>query len=167
MLEIPAASYNRRMVDIGGNCFENVLVPLQFENRYFILESDSPPVLSVLNLTAAGPEWEIMRNEPGSTSASIATKTPPGIVTVTDRATGRFVHKLRSGTETSLVFGTLRGNEVECVIRDGSLRIGTFTFAKNLLVNAIVGVALKPDGRVSMGGSRVPQAVVDALNRHP
>jgi hypothetical protein len=151
------------MANIGGSQFQNVLVPLAFEHRYFILDSDHPPVLSVVDLTAAGPEWEIVCNEPRSTSSSIATKTPPGIVTVTDRATGRFVHKLRSGTETSLVFGTLRGNEVECVIRDGSVRIGTNTVSLSNFRDLAVGVRISSNGDVGIGGPSVPPAVAAAL----
>jgi hypothetical protein len=155
------------MANIGGSQFQNVLVPLAFGSRYFILDSDDPPDLSVVDLTAAGPEWEIVRNQPRSTSVSVATKTPPGIVTVTDRATGRFVYTLRPGAETSLVFGTLRGNEVECVIRDGSVRIGTNTVRLGDFRDLTVGVLISPNGDVRIGGTSVPAPVAAALRSRP
>jgi hypothetical protein len=151
------------MAKIGGNTFTNVLVPLAFENRYFVLLQDNPPILNVLHDGIAGPEWEILSNEPGRSSISVVSKTPPGIVTVTDRATGKFIYKVRPGSETSIVFGTLQGDQVECVIRDGYLKVGGMTFECCGFGNLAVGVRLHSNGAIDVGGSAIPPAVLKAL----
>ena len=151
------------MTKIGGNTFQNVPVPLAFENRYFVLLRDSPTVLSVLHDHEGGPEWEIVSNKPGQSSVSVVTMTPPGIITVTDKATGKFVYKLRPGSETSIVFGTLPGEEIECVIKDGYLRIGGMTVRCCGFSNCAVGVHVRANGAFALGGGKIPDPVLKAL----
>ena len=120
-------------------------------------------MLNVLHQTAAGLEWEIRDNQPGTTSVSEVSKTHPGIVTVTDRASGKFIYKLRPGSATSIVFGTLGGKDVECVIRDGSLSIGGVTLRSNQFQGGQVGVHLSSNGALGIGGGRLPEPIMRAL----
>jgi hypothetical protein len=79
------------MVTLGSNRFTNVVVLLAFGDRYFIVEQDHPPVLSVLHQTPSGLQWEILRDVPGTSDVAAVTTNPTGTVTVTDRATDRFI----------------------------------------------------------------------------
>lgn len=141
----------------GGNQFTNCSVPLAFEGRYFIVEPgfgpDAVPRVSVLVEHEGRPVFEVLKNEPAKTSRGDVTKTPAGIVTVTDHDTKRFLYKVRPASETSIVFGTLRGEEVEVKITDRSIRIGTNTLINNSFDGMNVGVTVEADGGFAIGGS--------------
>src|SRR5690348_9973760 len=99
------------MPRFGGNEFDgNFSVPLAFEGRYFILEPGEPdPLVTVVREVDGSPVFEVLKNEPVGEETS---KTGAGIVTVGDRA-GGFLYKVRPGSETSVVFGTISGEEVD------------------------------------------------------
>ena len=116
------------MAKFGSNEFTNFSIPLAFDGRYFILEPVSPPLLSVIVEEAGQPAFEVLKNRPAGTATSNAAVTPPGIVTVTNKTTGKFIYKVRPGSETSIAFGTLTGDELVVRITDRMVQIGTNTF---------------------------------------
>ncbi|HEX9582756.1 MAG TPA: hypothetical protein VF970_16760, partial [Gemmatimonadales bacterium] len=81
------------MARFGGNEFTSFFVPLVFQDRYFILEPANPTLITVVQNRQGQPVFEVLKNEPVSNDITEVTRTPPGIVTVSDRASGRFLYK--------------------------------------------------------------------------
>jgi len=140
------------MVRFGGSEFVNCSVPLAFGGRYFILEPGTPdPMVSVVLEHQGQPVFEVLKNEPVENPLSKVSKTPPGIVTVVDLKTDRFLYKVRPGSETSVVFGTIRGKEISAVVTDRQIRVGGIT-VKNCLFNGVgAGIVVDESGRVGIG----------------
>ena len=150
------------MVQFGGNEFTQFSVPLVFLDRYFLLEATEPPLLSVFVLVDGEPEFEVLKNRPIGTSISEATVNPTGIVTVSERATGRFLYKVRPGSETSIAFGRLGGGEVPARITDRMIQVGGMTIQNNVFDGAMAGVVVGVDGHARIAAS-LPQPVRDLL----
>lgn len=145
----------------GGNEFINCSVPLTFAGRYFIVEpSDPEPMISVIFEHHGKPEFEIFRNNPKENPWSKVSKTPPGTVAVADQ-TGRFLYKVRPGSETSIVFGTVEGEETSVVIKDPWIKIYSKkkeTILKNNVFNGIgAGVVVDENGGISIGSPIPPK----------
>lgn len=136
----------------GGSEFTNCSVPLAFKDRYFIIEPGTPdPVVSVVFDHKGSPMFEILKNEPMDNPLSIVSKTPPGIVTVAERQTNRFLYKVRPGSETSVVFGTISGEEISASVTDRQIRVGGITI-ENCVFNGVgAGVVVEENGRVGIG----------------
>ena len=148
------------MVRLGGSEFINCSVPLAFAGRYFILEPGAPdPLLSVVLEYQGKPVFEVLKNEPVENPLSKVSKTPPGIVTVADRMTDRFLYKVRPGSETSLVFGTIRGEEISATITDRQIRVGGIT-VENCVFNGVgAGIVVDESGGVGIGAP-IPPALL-------
>jgi hypothetical protein len=97
------------------------------------------------------PVFEIKRNEPVENEYSVVTKTSAGIVTVGDRATGKFLYKVRPRSETSVVFGKIDGGEMTALISDRKIVVGGITI-ENCVFNGVgAGVVVGYDGSVGIG----------------
>ena len=133
------------MARFGGNEFEgDFSVPLAFEGRYFILEPGDPePLVSVVREVDGAPEFEVLKNEPVGDRAS---KTAAGVVTV-GAASGGFLYKVRPGSETSVVFGTVSGEEIDVRISDREIRAGGITLQNNKFSGQMAGVLIDEIGR--------------------
>lgn len=143
------------MVRFGGSKFSNCSVPLAFEGRYFILEGD-PPDISVVCEYEGEAIFEIKRNSIVENPLSEVSVTTPGIITVSDRKTGKFLYKVRPDNETSVVFGRLDGEEISVRITDRYIKIGSNTI-ENCEFNGVgAGVVINSDGSFSMGCSIPP-----------
>jgi hypothetical protein len=141
----------------GGNEFINCSVPLTFTGRYFIVEPGDPePMISVIFEHQGKPEFEIFRNEPVENPWSKVTKTPPGIVTVVDQ-TDRFLYKVRPGSETSIVFGTVKGEETSAVITDRRIKIGSIVVENNVFDGVGAGVVVDENGNIGIGAPIPPK----------
>ena len=139
------------MVRFGGSEFVNCSVPLAFEGRYFILEPADLPLVSVVCEHKGEPVFEVMRNEPVDNPKSSVSKTTVGIVTVSDKQTGRFLYKIRPSSETSVVFGKIDGGEISATITDKVIKVGGITI-ENCAFNGVgAGIVVDADGRVKMG----------------
>ena len=139
------------MARFGGNEFTEFSVPLIFEGRYFIMESGNPPSITVVREMHGEPVFEILKNAPKDNPTTAVSETPPGIVTVSDKQTGRFLYKIRPGSETSVAFGKLDGSEISVRITDRNIQVGDATVEKNLFVGPMAGVFVDSDGGVSIG----------------
>jgi len=147
------------MTTLGSNRFE-CPVPLVFNNRYFLLEPGTPtPLLSVVLEHDGAPVFEILRNEPNENPLTSVSRTPPGIVTVSNKETGRFMYKVRPGSDTSIVFGTLQDEELEVIINDQEVKVGSNVFRKNLVVGSQTGIVIDENGGISIGAS-IPQGLL-------
>ena len=138
------------MARFGGNEFTTFSVPLAFEGRYFILEPGDPPRVSVVREYKGAPIFEVMRNEPENNPLSVVTRTPVGIVTVSDK-TGKFLYKVRPDSVTSVVFGRIKGPQVSVRITDRKIQVRTNCFENNLFDGAMAGVVVRANGSVGIG----------------
>lgn len=141
----------------GGSKFNNCSIPLIFEDRVFIVEPDGSGLLVSVVFEYDGKlQSEILKNKPVENTATDVSATPAGIITVADRQTGHFIYKVRPGSETSIVFGTLKGDELSVVISDKQIRVGT-NVIQNCAFNGVgVGVVVNKDGGFGIGAS-IPQ----------
>jgi len=139
------------MTQFGGNEFTRFSVPLVFCGRYFVLEPGDPPQLTVFVDHDGTPVFEVLNNEPVENPQSDVSRSPAGIVTVSDRESGRFLYKVRPGSETSLVFGKLDGGEMLARISDRSLQIGGITLKNNTFDGVMAGAVVEHDGSVGIG----------------
>jgi len=144
------------MTRFGGNEFIDVSVPLVFGDRIFLLEPGDPALLSVLLEVDGDPAFEVFKNEPVENPLSDVSKTAAGVVTVSDRKTGRFLYKVRPGSETSIAFGRLDGGEVSAWISDRQLRVGGTTLQNNVFDGVMAGVIVRADGSVGIGAALPP-----------
>ena len=138
----------------GGNRFINCSVPLAFEGRYFIVEPGDPdPLVSVVLEYQGKPIFEVSKNEPVANPLTIVSKTPPGIVTVDERQTGRFLYKVRPGSETSIAFRTIKGEELSASVTDREIRVGGVTLKNNVFDGVRAGVVVDEHGNFSIGAA--------------
>jgi hypothetical protein len=137
------------MISIGSNKFENCAVPLVFEDRYFVLESERG--------TDTFRVFTFYKGEPVENPLSEVKKNPTGTITVSDPASGRFLYKIRPGDKNSSVFGTIAGEEEEVIIRDRAIYFRGSVFSENIFLNVPVGIRIKKDGGVALGAQFPPE----------
>lgn len=146
------------MINIGSNKFENIVFPLAFENRYFMVEYTAGADLwTVFTVEDGKPLVEILKNKPQDNDLSKAETNPTGVVTVSDSKTGAFLYKLRPGNKNSSIFGRIIGEETEIRITDREIRIGTNTFQNNLVFGFAVGIIVNSNGGIGMGAELPPE----------
>ncbi len=153
------------MVSFGGNQFINCSVPLAFEGRYFIIEqSGQDPLISVVLEHKGKPVFEVRKNLPVENVFSDVLKSPPGIVTATERTSGRFLYKVRPGSATSVVFGTIRGQEVTASVTDRKINVGGLELKNGLFDGVGAGVVVDKDGTIGIGAP-VPQGLINLFRQ--
>jgi hypothetical protein len=113
-------------------------------------------MVSVVREHRGQPIFEIKRNEPIENPYSSVTKTPPGIITVVDKATERFLYKVRPSSETSVVFGKIDGEEIMALISDRQIRVGGLTLENCVFDGVGAGVVVAPDGSIGVGAPIPP-----------
>jgi hypothetical protein len=85
------------MINIGGNKFQNVAIPLIFLNRYFLVESiNGEDLWTVFTFKDGEPIVEILKNKPQENPLSTVVSNPTGIVTVSEPSSGAFLYKSAS-----------------------------------------------------------------------
>ena len=145
------------MARFGGNEFTDFSVPLVFEGRYFIMEPGDPPLITVVVEKDGEPLYEVLKNVPVDNVLTETSSTPPGIVTVADRSTGKFLYKVRPASETSIVFGMLDGGEISARISDRNIQVGDIvTLEHNKFEGNWTGVVVRADGGVNVAASIPP-----------
>jgi len=150
------------MTKFGGNEFSSFSVPLVFDGRYFVLEPGDPALLSVFTERDGEAVFEVLKNAAVSNPVSDTTSNPTGVVTVSEKATGRFLYKVRPGSETSIAFGKLDGGEISARISDRSIQVGGVTIENNQFTGTKAGVVVEPNGGVGIGCA-IPPAVLRLL----
>jgi hypothetical protein len=143
------------MARFGKNELTAFSVPLAFEGRYFILEPGDPPRVSVVREYEGSPVFEVVRNEPGDAPMSEVTKTPTGVVTVSDQ-TGKLLYKVCPHHETSVVFGKTDGGELPVLIAGGKIRVGVATIKIDNFNGEMASVGIRANGAVGIGASIPP-----------
>lgn len=150
------------MARFGGNNFDSFSVPLIFDGRYFVLEPGDPPQLSVFTEQDGQPVFEVLKNQPVDTPTTEAASNPTGVVTVMDKESGKFLYKVRPGSETSIAFGKIDGGEISARISDRSIQVGGITVENNTFSGAMAGVVVDPNGGIGIGAA-IPEAVLKLL----
>lgn len=141
------------MANVGGNQFKNVTFPLVFEDRYFMLEaSPEKDVWTVLQLKDGDLIIEVLKNEPHQNPSTEVTANPTGIITVSDKDSGKFLYKIRPESKSTSIFGSINGEETEIKITDKEIRVGTNSFQKNMVIGSSIGIMVDKNGGMSMGG---------------
>lgn len=150
------------MTRFGGNEFSAFSVPLVFDGRYFILEPGDPPRVTVFLEVGGQPVFEVIKNVPAENAVTEVSTNPTGVVTVsakgTAKGTGKFLYKIRPGSETSVAFGKLDGGEVSARITDRAIQVAGVTVENNRFVGSMTGVVVGADGSVGIGAP-IPQPV--------
>jgi hypothetical protein len=137
-------------VNVGSNKFKGCEFPLVVLNRYFRVEAEDPPLITVIRDDGGDPIFEVIRNVPQAANVR-ATKNPTGVITIND-ADGGFLYKLRPGSESTIVFGNVGGKELPVWIRDKEIRVGGTTIEANMMGGMAIGVMVSvTDDRVSIG----------------
>jgi hypothetical protein len=147
------------MAKFGGNEFIDFSVPLIFEGRYFIMEPGNPPKITVVLEIKGQPVFEVLKNESSNNPFTEVTKTPPGIVTISERESGKFLYKIRPGSETSIAFGKIDGGEISAIISDNKIQIGGIILRNNTFGGNMAGVVVRPDGSVGIAPHIPPQVL--------
>ena len=144
---------------IGGREFVNCSMPLAYEGRYFIVEPGTPDELVSVFLDYNGnPIFEVLKNEPVDNPLTMVSKTPPGILTVIERQSGTFLYKIRPGSETSVVFGTIKGEDIKVSVTDRQIKVGT-NIIQNCVFNGVgAGVVIFKSGSMGIGAS-IPESL--------
>ncbi|HQQ14559.1 MAG TPA: hypothetical protein PK764_03410 [Deltaproteobacteria bacterium] len=146
------------MIDVGGNKFQNVAIPLIFLDRYFLVESvNGEDLWTVFAFKDGEPIIEILRNKPQNNPISNVVTNPSGIITVTEPSAGAFLYKVRPGSNNSSIFGSIRGNETEIRISDREIKVGTNVFQNNIILGMPVGIHVMKDGSIAMGAQFPPE----------
>lgn len=158
-------------LNVGGNEFENVLFPLVYHHRYFAVEYREDEHLFTTFLVDGGEAYvEVLKNEPHENPQTDVKKSAAGIITVSDKETGRFLYKIRPGSDASTVFGSIKGQDEDQEIRidDQKIEVGSpdpradepqLTMENNQFYGLSVGVQVKEDGSIAIGGSQLPPAL--------
>jgi len=144
---------------IGGNNFLNCIVPIIFEDRYFVLEQeDNQDLFTVFTLHGAKPILEIEQNEPRDNPLTEVSTTSAGFITVGQKGGGDFIYKVRPVYKGSSIFGRIKGDETEIRITDRAIEVGTNRFEQCNVQGREVGIIVHRNGGIGFGASLPPEA---------
>ncbi|WP_372523835.1 hypothetical protein [Sulfuricaulis sp.] len=150
------------MARFGGNEFSSFSVPLVFDGRYFVLEPGNPVLLSVFIEREGKPIFEVLKNKGVNNPITDVASNVTGVLTVTDKMSGKFLYKVRPGSETSIAFGKLDGGEISARVSDRSIQVGGITLENNQFHGVMAGVVVQANGAVGIGAP-IPPTVLKLL----
>jgi len=152
------------MTNVGANKFDNVACPLVFENRYFLVDqSTGDAQWTVLSLQNGDLIIEVLNNKPQKNNITEVVTNPTGIITVSDPISDKFLYKIRPGSRSTSIFGSICGEETEIKITDKEILVGTKRFYRNRVVNSPIGVLVRQSGSVGLGGGKLPKEIATFL----
>jgi len=147
------------MNQFEGITFFNCPVLIEFKGRYFILEPDTIPKLSVILAFEGKPLLEMRQNNPQENPLSEGKVSETGDITVSDKKTGKLLYKIKPGSETEIVFSKNDGGETLAKISsDNQLKVGKMK-REILQFNgetAILGI--RDDDSIISGSTRLPSS---------
>ncbi|MGI9263425.1 MAG: hypothetical protein ACR2QU_00765 [Gammaproteobacteria bacterium] len=152
------------MAHFGGFEFTGFSVPLVFEGRYFIVEPGNPPLVTVVMAVEGEPIFEILKNNASAHDAIDVSVDSAGIVTVTDKTTGKILYNVHPGSETSVVFRKEDGGQCPAVITDTDIQIGGLVIDNYPLDGSMGGVIVDPEIGAGMLGAPLPPQVIHWLS---
>ncbi|MGI9234947.1 MAG: hypothetical protein ACR2RD_15045 [Woeseiaceae bacterium] len=152
------------MAQFGGYEFTGFSVPLVFEGRYFIMEPGYPPLITVVMEADGKPVFEILKNQPSMNNFTDTSTNPAGIVTVSEKTSGKFLYKVLPNSETSVTFAKPDGGECTAVITDTEIRLGGLIVNNDLFHGSMAGVVVDPEIGVGMIGAPISPQVEQWLS---
>lgn len=152
------------MTKFGGSTFINCSVPLAFKGRYFILEPGNPPMFSVMLDNEGTPVFEIKKNMPADNPFTDVTTTPAGIITVSEKGTGKFLYKFRPASETSIIFGKIDGGEISARITDKLIQVGGVIIDNCSFKGVGAGIVVDEKGGIGIGAP-VPKSLLQLIQK--
>jgi hypothetical protein len=152
------------MAHFAGQTFSGFSIPLIFEDRVFILESADSSLITVVRDLNGEPFFEILKNEPCATKWSVASIDSARVVTVCEKASGRFLYRVGLGTETIVSFRKPDDKEFSVAITDEEIRAGGMIFNNHPFRDAMAGVLIDPEIEVGMMDPPVPAQVARWLS---
>lgn len=133
-----------------------------FEGRHFIFEPGDLPSITVILEQDGELIFEILRNMPMDNPISSVSINPTGTITVSNKNSGDFIYKIRPDSETSVLFGTIEGEEISVKVTDSLIKIGT-SEVKNCAFNGVgAGVVINKNGGFALGAG-VPRSIISFL----
>lgn len=123
------------------------------------MEPSNLPKITVVLEIKGQPVFEVLKNEPSNNPFTEVTKTLSGIITISERESGKFLYKIRPGSETSIAFGKIDGSEISAIISDKKIQIGGIIVQNNTFVGNVAGIVVRPDGSVGIGAHIPPQVL--------
>ena len=147
------------MARFGGNEFSSFSVPLVFDGRYFALEPGDPALLSVFIEREGEAVFEVLKNKGVNNPITEVASNATGVLTVTDKASGKILYKVRPGSETSIAFGKIDGGEISARVSDHSIQVGGVTVENNWFHGAMAGVVVQTNGGVGIGAPIPPEVL--------
>ncbi len=147
------------MAQFGGNEFTGFSVPLVFEERYFIVEAGSPPMVTVVMEIEGEPVFEILKNRPCSNGVTDTSSDGAGIVTVADKASGKWLYRVHPDSETSVTFAKSDGGDCPAVVTDDEIRLGGMIVKNAPFDGSLAGVVVDPEIGMGMIGVPLPPLV--------
>jgi hypothetical protein len=97
-----------------------------------------------------------LKNKPVSNTLTDVTSNATGVVTVLDEKSGKFLYKVRPGSETSVAFGKLDGGEISARITDREIQVGGIRVENCSFGGNMAGVVVDPSGGVGIGAPLPP-----------
>lgn len=97
-------------------------------------------------------------------AGATAVMTALGVVTVTDKASGKLLYQIRPGAETSVTLATLHGRDILAKLSARSIQVVGLTLASGPYAGQTAGVVVHANGTVKIGAP-LPDLVRDWLNR--
>ena len=147
------------MAQFGGYEFVSFSVPLVFEGRYFVMEAGNPPAFTVVQDVDGEPVFDILKNQPCANDSTNTAVDATGVITATDKATGRFLYSVRPDHETHLSFAKPDGGACPAVINDSEILIGGLIVENSRFHDPLAAVYVDPEIGAGMLGFPLPQSV--------
>ena len=146
------------MNQFEGISFFNCPVPIEFKGRYFILEPDTIPKLSVILAFEGKPLLEMRQNNPQENPLSEGKVSETGEITVSDKKTGKLLYKIKPGSETEIVFSKNDGGEILAKISDNQLKLGKMKREIFQFNGETATLGIRDDDSIISGSSRLPSS---------
>ncbi len=141
----------------------NYSVPLAFDEHYFVLESGPLPQISVIGEFDGCPIFEVYRNNPILNLLSEPIENAEGIVTMSDRHTGRFLYSIHLGPEINIGLGKIDGGVLTARITDNHILVGDHHIDNHEFNGASTGIIVDYEGRVRIEEIPIPPALRQLL----
>lgn len=150
------------MPTIGGSTFINNGIDLLLIDRCVKIHSMDPLTLSVVLISDDKAYFEIKNNQPVDNPITKYEQQQNGYVVFSDKQTGNFIYKLRPDSETSIILGTMRSEDITISIRDTTIKVNNSTFEDITAYQNGVGMIVGKDGGIGIGAA-IPHNVSQAL----
>ncbi len=110
------------------------------------------------------PVFEVLKNKPATNDITNISSDRIGIVTVSEKDSGRPLYKVCPDSDVSVIFAKQDGGEFSAVITDSEIRIGGMIISNHHYRDSMAGVFVDPDIGVGMMDPPIPPQVAQWLS---